>query len=174
MNLDRAHLEALGEAFELQILNLLRMKFPTSLFFHNVEIYSDYLGKDTQIDLIMLTDAGVYIIEAKNWVGFIRGNYNDKYWQGRSRSQNTMQVFNPVNQNDIHIRALRNALRCKGVNPPIFINTVVVPDGTAIQSSCSEVVNQSKLLIRINNFERDSHIRINKSALYKAIDTVIK
>ena len=174
MNLDRAHLEALGEAFELEVLNLLRMKYPNGRFFHNVELYSAYLGKDTQIDLMMLTDNGVYVIEAKNWVGFIRGTYNDKYWQGRSRSQNTMQVFSPINQNDIHIRALRNALRCNGVNPPIFSSIVVVPDGTAIQSNCAEVINKSKLLVKINSMERDSKIKIDKVALYNAINNVVK
>lgn len=161
MNLNRMHLEALGEEFELEISQYLQLKYPKSEVLHNNSIYCEFLKKETQMDLIFITDRNVYIIEAKNWIGFIRGNINDKHWEGRSRSKNTITVFNPVNQNALHIRTLRNALRLQGMNPPMFKNIVVVPDGTEIKSDCSEVINKSMLLQRIASNENSSSLSID-------------
>lgn len=172
MNLNRTHLEQLGEEFELEILSYLQLKYPQSEVLHNYSIYCEYLKKDTQMDLIFITSKNVYIIETKNWVGFIRGNYNDKHWEGRSRSKTTMTVFNPVNQNALHIRTLRNALRVKGINPPIFRNLVVVPDGTEIKSDCTEVINQSLLLQKITHMENNSNLLLDTTYMKNSIKGV--
>lgn len=172
MNLNRTHLEQLGEQFEQEVATYLKLKCPISEVLHDSTIYCEYLKKETQIDIILITQKNVYVIEAKNWIGFIRGNYDDKHWEGRSRSKNTLTVFNPVNQNALHIRTLRNALRLQGINPPIFKNIVVVPDGTEIKSECSEVINRSLLWQKILNMERNSKLQINIDMMKKLIRKV--
>ena len=162
LHLDRRQLENLGIDFELEIERYIMSKYPDSIVLHNLTIYSTKLEKDTQLDLVLLTNKCVYVIEAKNWVGYIKGEYNDVYWEGKSRARTNMKVFSPVNQNDIHIRALRNAIRLKGINPPMFKNLVVVPDGTSIKSHCQEVVNRSRLLNVIEKNENISSDYIDK------------
>lgn len=172
--LDRTHLEELGTEFEFKIMRYLGIKFPQAVFLHDLSIYCKRLDKETQIDLIMITDKEIYVIEAKNWVGHIEGTYNDSKWTGSSRARLLMTVFNPVDQNAIHIRTLRNALRCSGINPPQFHNLVVVPDGTAIKSPCKEVINLAKTFSVINQVESASKNKIDKSLFHKMIMEVCK
>jgi hypothetical protein len=171
-NLNRGRLEELGAVFELEIMDYLAEKFPNSIIMHNLEVFCKPLEKDTQIDIIMLTDKNVYLIEAKNWTGYIEGEYNNEHWTGISRARVKMEVFNPINQNDLHIRALRNALRNEGLNPPYFNNFVVVPDGTAIKSTCREVVNKSFLINRITRAEKTLSNNYDKQSLAEKIRKV--
>lgn len=172
VTLNREHLLELGNEFEKELLSYLKIKFPSGKYLHNLNVYSAFLGKTTQIDLIFITYKCIYVIEAKNWIGFIEGGYNDEHWSGKSRANLIMTVFNPVNQNNIHIRTVRNALRLRGINPPKFHNIVVVPDGTAIRSTCREVINKSKLIPTINRYEKQSHYNLNPTELYAQIREV--
>lgn len=170
--MNREVLEQLGEQFELEIKKLIEIKRPDAIILHNKELYSSFLQKVTQIDLIVILPNLVVLIEAKNWVGFIKGGYNDVYWLGRSRSHNLMKVFSPVVQNDIHIRALRNSLRLNGVNPPLFKSLIVVPDGTTINSECKEVINKSALPITLKKIERQYSTNFSASEMKKEIEEV--
>lgn len=172
ISLDRATLEQLGTQFELELKTYIKTKRPNGVIIHNAKLYSKQLDKDTQIDLIYISDKAVVIIEAKNWVDFIEGNIADIKWMGRSRAHVNMTVYNPVEQNSIHIRALRNALRLVGVNPPFFYNLVVLPDNTAIKSDCKEVINKSSLVGKLMEIERQSKYNINSKLLENKIREV--
>lgn len=143
---DRRTLLYNGESFEFELMDHLRAVMPEAIILHDLKLYSAYLGKDTQIDLAVITKKAVFIIEAKNWKYWVSGEYSDYEWSGKSRDNKIMKVFNPIHQNFIHIRALRNAMRGIGFNPVPFYNVVVVPDGTEIKSNCKEVMNFSKLM----------------------------
>ncbi len=138
-----------GDTFEFEVMDTLRVAFPDAVIIHDKRIYSHYLQQDTQIDVIMIYDGGVFVIEAKNWKGWIKGTYDDDKWTGKSLEAKVLTVFNPIHQNLIHVRTIRNALRRIGVNPPFFANIVVFPDGAMIKSNCSEVVNLSSLVSKV-------------------------
>lgn len=152
---DRRVLVYNGETFEFDIMDKLEALFPDMVILHNLTIYSHYLQKDTQIDLIAVSPKGVFVIEAKNWKGWVSGEYGDHQWTGKSRDNKIITTFNPLHQNFIHIRALRNAIRNIGYQPEHYHNLVVVPDGTAIKSSCAEVLNLSKLPLVISKYKTD-------------------
>ena len=170
--LNRAKLESIGTSFEIELANYVRAKLPAAHIIHNAQIFSKQLGKMTQVDLTYISDKAVIVIEAKNWVDYIKGNCDDIEWQGRSRAHINMTVFNPVEQNNIHIRALRNALRLTGMNPPLFYNLVVLPDNTSIKSDCNEVINKSSLVKRIHEIELRSKHELNIGIIEKAIREV--
>ncbi len=143
---DRSTLEFNGSVFENTIARHLTALFPDGVVLNDRELESTYLGKRTQIDLIFIHQQGIFVIEAKSWKKWVKGDYNTGYWMGKSQTPEIMRTFSPVNQNFIHIRALRNAIRSKlGKEPPFFHNVVCFPDSTDLDTPCKEVINLSSL-----------------------------
>ncbi|MEY8333124.1 nuclease-related domain-containing protein [Lachnospiraceae bacterium 47-T17] len=143
--MDRKILEYNGTLFENEITRYLYANFPNISVIQNKQLFSAYLRKDTQIDVIAVCDFGVFIIEAKNWKQWIKGEYDDTMWVGKSNSRDAMRVMNVYNQNFIHIRALRNRIRALGLEPVPFNNIICVPDGIQIFSGCKEICTLSGL-----------------------------
>ncbi|MCR2805859.1 nuclease-related domain-containing protein [Paenibacillus soyae] len=56
----------------------------------------------SQIDHIVVSPYGLFVIETKNYNGEIKGGRSDKYW----RVNNRFNMFNPLKQNFGHIKAL--------------------------------------------------------------------
>ncbi|WP_293832801.1 NERD domain-containing protein [uncultured Phascolarctobacterium sp.] len=67
-------------------------------------------GQTTEIDMIMIHRSGIYVIESKNYSGWIFGNERDEKWTqsllGKGHTAQKEHFFNPVLQNKIHIRHL--------------------------------------------------------------------
>ena len=68
-----------------------------------------------QIDHIVVSIYGIFVIETKNYFGTIRGNEYREHWtQYYNRKQN--QFINPIRQNYSHIKALENLLKIEENN----------------------------------------------------------
>lgn len=76
---------------------------------HDVNITVD--GKSTQIDLILLTYAGIHVIESKNHKGIISGNINDLKWENNFYNNSKYLENNPISQNEYHIDMLSKYLK---------------------------------------------------------------
>jgi len=66
-------------------------------------------GDTTQIDHVLVTDTGIFVIETKHYAGWIFGTPDDSTWtQVLYKSRHRFQ--NPLHQNQRHIRALQQLL----------------------------------------------------------------
>lgn len=85
-------------------------------------LYIPYNGKTSEIDLVMLTEFGIYVIESKNYSGWIFGSENNKYWTVTYNSNTKERLYNPIWQNIGHINALTNYLQItdNGINSLII------------------------------------------------------
>lgn len=155
-----------GTLLENEITRHLYNSFGGIEVVQNKRLFSAYLRKDTQIDVIAIHEGGVFVIEAKNWKKWIKGEYDDTMWAGKSSGSDAMQVLNVVNQNFIHIRALRNRLRALGLEPVLFNSIICVPDGTQILSKCSEICTLSGLGTKMQKQRIVNQVRIDVE-LYK-------
>ena len=83
--------------------------------------YIPYNGGTSEIDLIMLTEYGIYIIESKNYSCWIFGSEKDRNWTAKYINK-TNTFYNPIKQNDGHIKALTNYLQItdNGINSLII------------------------------------------------------
>ena len=170
---DRRTLEFNGNRFESAVCRYLISKYPDAYLLTDIGIFSSFLDKMTQIDIIMIHPRGVFVIEAKGWRKWIRGEYDDKMWSGQSSGVNIMTVYSPVHQNVIHIRSLRNAIREQlGVNPVTFHNIVVLPDGADLQTQCSEVTNLSLLRMIVDRHILAQEYEINPVEYKEIIEQV--
>ena len=76
-------------------------------------------GETTEIDLLYITEKGIFVIESKNYSGYIFGNeqykswtaslYGGKTWYG-AKTSHKYKFYNPVWQNRTHIKYLRKYL----------------------------------------------------------------
>ena len=83
----------------------------------------------TEIDMIFLHESGLYVIESKNYSGWIFGNEHQKYWtQLLAYGKEKHRFYNPVMQNAGHIQAIRQSLP---QNPGIPIYSVIVFFGSS-------------------------------------------
>lgn len=77
----------------------------------------------TQIDHIVVSRFGVFVIETKNYQGWIFGNEHQKMWT-QKLYQKSYQFQNPLHQNYRHIKTLQNLLG--DVLEPEDLHSVVV------------------------------------------------
>ena len=69
----------------------------------------------TEIDMVLMHPKGLFVIESKNFSGWIFGSENSKYWtqslpKGRGQKSHKVQFYNPIHQNGAHIKHLKRML----------------------------------------------------------------
>ncbi len=82
-------------------------------------------GKTSEIDVILIHSSGIFVMESKNYSGWIFGKETDSCWtqtlpSGRGKSRKE-RFYNPVKQNATHIKWLKNI-----VNSQIPIYSIIV------------------------------------------------
>ena len=109
-------------------------------------------GRTTQIDELIIADSGIYVIEVKNYKGWIFGNENNQYWTqvlstGIRGESIKNRLYNPIRQNNSHIYCIKKNL--KGYKGPIHSLIVFSDDAefkdVTVSSSGVYVLYQSDL-----------------------------
>lgn len=103
-------------------------------------VINDYVieqdGKSSQIDHILITSRGVFVIETKNYSGRIYGNEHQLQWtQVLQYGKIKNKLYNPVKQNATHIYRLKSVLG----NIPFFSVVVFVKNNTQFISAPSVI-----------------------------------
>ena len=78
-------------------------------YFHNLII--PHNGATTQIDNIIVSPFGVFVIEAKYYEGWIFGGKQQKTWWHTKSRYEKYPFINPLHQNYAHIKALEQLIR---------------------------------------------------------------
>lgn len=69
----------------------------------------------TEIDMVFLHESGLYVIESKNYSGWIFGNEEQEHWtqclRGKFHTTQKYSFYNPLRQNETHICALMELLK---------------------------------------------------------------
>ena len=77
-------------------------------------LYNCYIPKGddetTEIDVLMLHRTGIYVLESKNYSGWIFGNEKDASWTQTLPNKDKNHFYNPVKQNKTHIMWLNEML----------------------------------------------------------------
>ena len=106
-------------------------------------------GNTVQIDHIVVSTRGIFVIETKNHSGRICGSEHDQYWEQRYMLS-SRSFYNPLLQNASHIKALRRHLR--GVGSDLFMSVVVFPSAWRLDIAADDIVERRRLL-------GDRHVR---------------
>lgn len=74
-------------------------------------------GETTEIDVIYITQKGIFVFESKNYSGRIYGDERSRYWMCVLPNGGKNRFYSPVLQNNGHIKWLRRFL---GEDIPMF------------------------------------------------------
>lgn len=132
---------------------------------HNVTLYSnDY---KSQIDHVIVSKFGVFVIETKNYKGWILGSEHAQYWT-QVIYKSKKRLYNPILQNQGHVKALKNTL---SNYPNIkYIPIVVFTWKSTLKiSTSSEVIKIFDLLKTIKRHKQNIVTDLVKDELFEII-----
>lgn len=73
-------------------------------------------GGTTEIDVVMIHEKGIFVIESKNYSGWIFGDEKNKTWTQSFKNGRKEKFYNPIWQNQSHIRHLSKLLNIEDKN----------------------------------------------------------
>ena len=122
----------------------------------------------SQIDHLVVSIYGIFVIETKNYSGWIFGGEHAEYWT-QNIYGNKYRLYNPILQNAGHVRALRRILKDY---EPLPILPIVAFSGKAdikvrVEDAC--VVYWSQIRKVINQFDERRLTRPQVNAICDAI-----
>jgi len=114
-----------GEESERSLIARFRdYGFPPGAIFHDLYVPTKG-GNFSQIDLVILTKAGLAVFEVKDYSGWLFGNGKQQQWtQVLNYGKEKHRFYNPILQNSQHISHLKRYLQR---NVPLF--SIIVFDG---------------------------------------------
>ncbi len=74
-------------------------------------LYIPYYNRTVEIDLVLLTEKFIFVYESKNYSGWIFGSAENKYWTQMINKNTKNRFYNPILQNETHIKALSKLLK---------------------------------------------------------------
>ena len=110
----------------------------------------------TEIDVIYICPYGVFVIESKNYSGWIYGDESHRYWTQVYSGNKKEKFYNPVFQNKTHIKSLAKVLN-------IHENKMK-----------SLIVFSEKCTLKIGTIKSNDVYVFNRKDLAKILKTVIK
>ena len=127
-----------GQAGENKVARILK-KLPPEKY----RVVNDILLKTshgtTQIDHVVLSEYGIFVIETKNYSGWIYGGEYSEEWT-KNVYGNKYQFRNPLKQNYAHVKALMEVLEI--TSQDLFIPIVAFSNQAEIQvKSAKNVIN---------------------------------
>lgn len=155
-----------GHAGERRLLlKLLKLGIPPTSIYHDV--YLHYAtGRWTQIDCVVMLETCVLVIEHKDYKGWIYGNCQHRQWtQVFNYGKKKYKFYNPIFQNQQHIRALQSQ-----VNWPIGIpvQSVIIFSDHCKLKRINQLPNNVWLGYEHNFLEQITSFQRNKSRLTSA------
>ncbi|MDR2822006.1 MAG: NERD domain-containing protein [Acholeplasmatales bacterium] len=108
------------------------------------DLMIEFDGKNSQIDHVLITNYGVFVIETKNYSGIIFGEENQREWLQVLYSEKN-NFYNPLKQNKTHIYALSHYLNKYNC----FFSFIVFIDSNIDNIDISNVCNLEDLMSNI-------------------------
>lgn len=124
-------------------------------------------GNTTEIDLIYIHESGIYVLESKNYGGWIFGNERDRTWTQVFKSQRKEKFYNPITQNRGHIN---NLMRVLNISPNYVKSIIVFSErctlkNITVYSSDVRVVKRNDLVRTLNGLIRQSSVRLSENQI---------
>ena len=126
--------------------------------------------KTSQIDHIVISDYGIFVIETKNYKGWILGSENSEYWT-QVIYKRKEKLYNPIRQNLSHIKALKD---CLYEFPDIDYKSIIVFSTKAEikVNTTTDVVNSYQLIGTIKKYKSLNLTEYEKESVFKKINTL--
>lgn len=121
----------------------------------------------TQIDHVVVSPFGIFVIETKNYSGWIFGDEKNKRWKETFKTRPGHYFYNPIKQNWGHVYALAEHLQ---LNTRVFKPIVVFSNTCALNvDTTTPVVYMHQLKGLIQSYTQEIIPRMDVSFIYDKI-----
>ncbi len=100
----------------------------------------------TQIDHVIVSNYGIFVVETKAYKGWIFGNVNQEYWT-QVIFRYKKRFYSPLRQNFAHIKAIEGLLGSSRLKTPI-ISLVAFPCADKLKISGTDSVGYARDVVR--------------------------
>ena len=164
---DKQYTGRVGELLSARDLKLLSLVLSDGKVIRNVYVPTSN-GHTTEIDVLYVTSRGIFVIESKNFSGWIFGNEADRYWTQSLKGGEKNRFYNPVLQNRGHIKWLREYL---GEDIPMY-SVIVFSERcelkkVTVSSRGVAVVKRDDLIKAVKRFWNASSARYSEAHVNK-------
>ena len=105
-----------GERLTHRELKLVQMLGRKGKVIKNLYLPKDN-GETSEIDVIFITQKGIFVFESKNYSGWIFGDDKGKNWTAMLPNKQKNYFYNPIKQNKTHLKWMRKYV---GEDVPLF------------------------------------------------------
>lgn len=123
-------------------------------------------GITHQIDHVVISKYGIFVIETKQYNGYIKGNDYDKRWLIKN-GKKKIYVNNPLHQNYGHVKSLEEILNLPEEK---FISLVCIPSRVTLSVKSNNVTRIYDLIDKITSYKED--IIENPNEIYEIINSL--
>ncbi len=152
----------LGEKSVATILSLL----PSDKYKIINDLLIEVDGRTIQIDHLVVSIYGIFVIETKNYKGWITGSDNSDYWT-KNMFGNKYTFYNPIRQNKSHVLALSKQL---GFSLNKFIPIIVFSNGAELKANTTHNVIYTTQINRV--IKEYSEIKFSETDIQKLYDKI--
>ena len=151
-------------------------------------------GETTEVDLIYIHETGIYVIESKNYSGWIYGSENNKFWTQVLNKRSKNKFYNPIWQNNTHIKYLSKVLnidekymksiivfseRCKLKKIQVNSENVKVINRYNLNNQIEKIINNSNKVFELGKiillyYELKPYTCVSKEEKQRHIDIISK
>ena len=118
---------------------------------------------------IVISDYGIFVIETKNYKGWVFGDENSKYWT-QVIYKRKERLYNPIRQNHGHIRALKDCLN--GFQGLKYVSIIVFHTKADLKvSTNTNVIYSHRLIKTIKKYSGENLTETEKEELFQKILT---
>lgn len=80
--------------------------------------------RTAEIDVLAISRKGIFVIETKSWNGIVRGSAEENHWTVLYPSGRSRALYNPVLQNQGHVRHVLGLVRTRTSLSPRLIKAI--------------------------------------------------
>lgn len=127
-------------------------------------------GESTQIDHVVISNYGIFVIETKNYKGWITGYESGNYWKQKLYKENH-NFPNPIRQNKYHIKLLKSTLKLFAEVPYYPIVSFASEADIRVETN-EDVVYEEFLLSTIRSYRTEVISDDLKNDLFNYLKTI--
>ena len=130
-------------------------------------LYVPYRGRTAEIDLVMLHEKGLFVFESKNYSGTITGTLDCQKWKQTMKDWKKYYFYNPIWQNQTHIRALSAYL---GIPEEVFRSYIVFSERCELEKVPADtdrfcIVQRPELLKKLREALAASQVSLSSEEI---------
>lgn len=163
-NADENDTVTIGKRGETEVLRVLTQTRSSHKKIINDIVIKTAEDQTSQIDHILINEAGIFVLETKNYKGAIYGTEKGFHWCQYLNGKKFI-FYNPVKQNAVHIKRLKSVLG----NAYPYYSVIVFAKNNTKKIDADNVVDLKDLADYIHSHEAQSLSKQEIRKIYKRL-----